>query len=279
MIMANNNHPIGVFDSGVGGLSVLRDIREELQNEELIYVADSLHAPYGDKPMDFIEARSTAITDFLIGQNAKAVVVACNTATAAAVAQLRSRFSLPIVAMEPAVKPAVAGTKSGVVGVLATRRTVGSDNFSSLLERFGSGARVLAQACPGLVEQVELGDLEGARTIAMLEKYLQPLILQGADTIVLGCTHYPFLAPLIRRIVGDDVAILDPGVAIARELRRRLAAVDLLADTGRMGGEQFWSSGSPASSRRLITQLWGRGVEVCLLPEQYRLEAGFTASA
>ncbi len=268
--MKNNNFPVGVFDSGVGGLSVLRDIRDELRNEDLIYVADSVHAPYGDKSLGFIEARSTAIAQFLLSQKAKALVVACNTATAAAVAQLRSRFNLPIIAMEPAVKPAVANTKSGVVGVLATRRTVGSENFSSLLARFGANVKIVAQACPGLVEQVEAGDLAGDRTRSLVENYLHPLLERGADTIVLGCTHYPFLAPLIRSLVGTEVALLDPGVAIARELRRRLAINGLLSASTEPGKEWFWSSESPENAKPLISQLWGREVEVMLLPEQYR---------
>ena len=161
MAGVNSVYPIGVFDSGVGGLSVLRDIRKELANEDLLYVADSNHAPYGDKEAEYIEARSIAISQFLVDQPVKAIVVACNTATGAAVAKLRARFNVPIVAMEPAVKPAVEKTKTGVVGVLATRRTVSSENFLNLLTRFGANADIVVQPCPGLVEQVEAGDLLG----------------------------------------------------------------------------------------------------------------------
>jgi glutamate racemase len=262
----DNLLPIGVFDSGVGGLSVLRDIRNELRNEDLLYVADSNHAPYGDKEAAYIETRSMAIAEFLLNQPVKAIVVACNTATSAAVDKLRASFSVPIVAMEPAVKPAVEKTKSGIVGVLATRRTVSSENFENLLARFGANADIMVQPCPGLVEQVEAGDLLGDKTRKLLEKFVFPLLERGADTIVLGCTHYPFLAPLIRAIVGIEVAIIDPGEAIARELRRRLDTIGLLSLRDHLGTEQFWTSGSPENAKTLISQLWETDVDVRRLP-------------
>ncbi len=259
--------PIGVFDSGVGGLSVLRDIRKELCNEDLLYVADSNHAPYGDKEAEYIETRSVAIAQFLVDQPVKAIVVACNTATSAAVAQLRARFNVPIVAMEPAVKPAVEKTKSGVIGVLATCRTVSSDNFLNLLTRFGDNADIVVQPCPGLVEQVEAGDLSSDMTRSLLEKFVFPLLEKGADTLVLGCTHYPFLAPLIRSMAGIEVTLIDPGEAIARELRRRLETIGQLSHRERLGTEQFWTSGSPKNAKELISQLWETDVEVGRLPE------------
>ncbi len=263
-------YPIGVFDSGVGGLSVLRDIRKELWNEDLLYVADSVHAPYGDKSAEFIEARAISIAQFLMNQQVKAMVVACNTATAAAVAELRARFPVPIVAMEPAVKPAVEQTRSGVVGVLATRRTVASENFLNLLARFGADVDIRVQACPGLVEQVEAGDLTGDKTRSLLERYVFPLLERGADTIVLGCTHYPFLQALIQAMAGPDVAIIDPGEAIARELRRRLDHAGLLSCAERQGMEWFWTSDAPENAQPLISQLWRSEIEVRPLPEQYR---------
>lgn len=255
-------NPIGVFDSGVGGLSVLREIRRELPGEDLLYVADSGHAPYGDKPAQLIEARSIAIIEFLLNRRAKAIVVACNTATGAAIATLRARFPVPIVAIEPAVKPAAASTKSGVVGVLATSRTLGSDNFAKLSARFGTDIDILVQACPGLVEQVEAGDLSGGKTRALLEQYVRPLLERQADTIVLGCTHYPFLAPLLQEIAGPTVTIIDPAAAIARELRRRLADLGLLAQESRAGTERFWTSGAPDKAQPVIAQLWMKDVEV-----------------
>ncbi|MBI5625700.1 MAG: glutamate racemase [Nitrosomonadales bacterium] len=258
--------PIGVFDSGVGGLSVLREIRRELPGEDLLYVADSGHAPYGDKSSDMIETRSIAIVEFLLSRHAKAIVVACNTATGAAVETLRARFSVPIVAMEPAVKPAAAHTKSGVIGVLATNGTLGSDNFARLHERFGAEVDILVQSCPGLVERVEAGDLSGDKTRTLIEKYLAPLLAQQADTIVLGCTHYPFLATLIQEIAGPSVAIIDPASAVARELRRRLASANLLSVENRAGTERFWTSAQPEKTQPVIAQLWRVDTEVCSLP-------------
>lgn len=265
--MVNTNaNPIGVFDSGVGGLSVLREIRRELPGENLLYVADSAHAPYGDKSAQFIEARSTAIIEFLISRNAKAIVVACNTATGAAIASLRPKFSLPIVAMEPAVKPAATNTKSGVIGVLATSRTLSSNNFVKLFDRFGSDVEIIGQACPGLVEQVEAGDLSGDKTRKLLEQYLGSLLQRGADTIVLGCTHYPFLTALIQEIAGPGVAVIDSSTAIARELRRRLNDSALLLDVTGAGSEQFWTSHEPDKVKRVISQLWQAEVDLFRLP-------------
>lgn len=265
-IASHSKNPIGVFDSGVGGLSVLREIRRELPGEDLLYVADSAHAPYGNKSREMIEARSVAIVEFLLSRNAKAIVVACNTATSAAVETLRARFAVPIVAMEPAVKPAAESTKSGVIGVLATSGTLGSENFARLHERFGAKADILVQPCPGLVELVETGDLSGDRARALLERYLLPLLEQRADNIVLGCTHYPFLTPLIQEIAGPAVAILNPAPAVARELRRRLANARLLSDESRKGTEQFWTSTTPDTAQPVISQLWGMDIVVESLP-------------
>jgi glutamate racemase (EC 5.1.1.3) len=205
-------HPIGVFDSGLGGLTVLREIRRLLPSEDLLYVADSAHAPYGDKSVAFIESRAIAIAEFLLEHGAKAIVVACNTATSAAAQLLRTRYSVPLIAMEPAVKPAVERTRSGVVAVLATRQTLASHNFSRLLGRLETQAEILLQPCPGLVERVEAGDLTGAATRDLLRTYLEPVLARGADTLVLGCTHYPLLTPLIRELTGPDVLILDSGM-------------------------------------------------------------------
>jgi glutamate racemase len=262
-------NPIGVFDSGVGGLSVLREIRRELPGEDLLYVADSGHAPYGDKSTQLIEARSIAIVEFLVSQHAKAIVVACNTATGAAIATLRARFPVPIVAMEPAVKPAAAHTKSGVIGVLATSGTIASENFAKLHARFGADVNILVQACPGLAEQVETGDLSGDKTRALIEQYVVPLLEQGADTIVLGCTHYPFLASLIQEIAGPTVAIIDPAAAIARELRRRLASIKQLSPEARAGTERFWTSAVPGKAKPIISQLWQADIDVRSLPKEH----------
>jgi glutamate racemase len=256
--------PIGVFDSGVGGLSVLREIRRELPHEDLLYVADSGHAPYGDKTLAYIERRALTIADFLLERDAKALVVACNTATGAAARLLRERYAVPVIAMEPAVKPAVARSRSGVVGVLATRQTLASDKFAALLAS-QEGAEVLAQACPGLVERVEAGDLEGEETRTLLTGYLEPLLTRGADTLVLGCTHYPHLAPLISELAGPAVAVLDSGAAVARQVRRRLAETGLLAPP-RAGRAFFWTSGDPGRLYPVLARLWGGDVDLAPLP-------------
>lgn len=280
--MAPGTCPIGVFDSGVGGLSVLRHIRTALPGEDLLYVADSAHAPYGVKSAAFIESRALAIAEFLVAQNARALVVACNTATAAAIATLRQRFDLPIVGMEPAVKPAAEATRSGVIGVLATSGTLESARFAELVQRFGSNARVVVQPCPGLVERVEAGDLSGPATRALLSGFVTPLLAQGVDTLVLGCTHYPFLQALLRELAGEDVALIETGAAVARQLARRLAEADFSSDitpasghgsssklrlpsAGTEGAVRFYSSGDPGHLEALLPRLWGHAVPVARL--------------
>jgi len=265
----NNARPVGVFDSGVGGLSVLRRIRADLPHEMLLYVADSGHAPYGNKPNEFIARRSVAITEFLLEQDAKAIVVACNTATAAAIARLRERFGVPIIGIEPAIKPAVAATRSGVVGILATGNTVRSDKFAALLDQHGHRARVMVQPCPGLADCVERGELSGPRPRALLEQFLEPLLEQGVDTLVLGCTHYPFLIPLIQRLAGPDVAVLDPSAAVARQLRRRLEAADLLADGRAAGGGRYFTSGALERTGHVMSRLLDHPVALESLPEPF----------
>lgn len=259
--------PIGVFDSGVGGLSVLRAIRAELPGEHLVYVADSGHAPYGDRPAEFIARRADAIISFLRRERAKAIVVACNTVTGAAIDALRARHALPIVAIEPAVKPAAAATRSGVIGVLATSVTLSSANFARLVEKFAQGTHVVTQPCPGLVEQVEQGDLDSAETRALVRRYLAPLVEQHADTVVLGCTHYAFLRPVIEELARPGVAIVDPAAPVARELRRRLTEHGLLAPPGHEGHVAFWSSGARDVARRVVGALWAGAPDVRALPE------------
>ena len=258
--------PIGVFDSGVGGLSVLHDILALLPHEDLLYVADSGHAPYGDKTPEFIAVRSIAITRFLIAQDAKAIVVACNTATSAAVRTLRAQFDLPIVAMEPAVKPAVATSRSGVIGVLATTRTLDSENLAQLKERFGAGSEILLQACPGLVECVEAGELTSDATRTLLQGFVAPLLERGADTLVLGCTHYPFLIPLLQDITGPEVNIINPGPAVARELHRRLDTAGLLNASAQQGSTRYWTSSDPDHLRHVIESFYAEQVRVGMLP-------------
>jgi len=265
-VKLNAAAPIGVFDSGIGGLSVLRDIRRALPGEDLLYIADSANVPYGSKSPSFIRERSRFLAEFLLGKQAKAVVIACNTATAAAANFLRSRYSIPIVAMEPAVKPAMAATRSGVIGVLATVGTLSSARFAALLERFSKGVQVVVQPCPGLVEQVEAGYLDGKETRELVENYTAPLRAAGADVIVLGCTHYPFLRPLIASVVGPHVTLIDTGSAVAKQLRRVLKANALLNSKQPAGIERFWTTGDLDSSKRVIACLWDRSAEVAILP-------------
>jgi len=255
-----------VFDSGVGGLSVLREIRRELPFEDLIYVADSSYAPYGDRPQELIQGRATAIVQFLVDQHAKAIVVACNTATGIAIDGLRSHFPIPLVAIEPAVKPAASMTKSGIVGILATTQTLSSPKFTRLLAGYSDEVRFLLQPCPGLVEQVEKGELGGQATRTLVERYVRPLVEQGADTIVLGCTHFPFLDPVIRSVTGPSVSVIDPAVAVARELRRRLQLDDLLSGDNRVGTDRFWTTGTPSEVQPVIDLLWMKHVDVRSLP-------------
>ena len=268
---------IGVFDSGVGGLSVLQHIRRSLPDARLIYLADSAHVPYGDKSAHYIEQRAITLTRFLIEQGADAIVIACNTATAAAATSLRQHFSCPVIGMEPAVKPAVLATKSGVVGVLATIGTLESARFAALLERYAGDVDIVTQGCPGLVEQVEAGDLHGIRTRDLIERYTAPLLSRGADTLILGCTHYPFLASLIRDIVGTGVTIVDTGEAVARQLQRRLLdevglKSDLQLDICRSGfspatnDELFYTSGDETQASDIMSTLLGSVVNALQLP-------------
>jgi len=258
--------PIGVFDSGVGGISVLKHIRDLMPHENLIYVADSRHAPYGNQTPEFIQERSFWLAEFLLRQGVKALVVACNTATAAAVAGLRERYpDLTIIGMEPAVKPAVAATKTRVVGVLATSGTLKSAQFAALLEHYGQGVEVVTQACVGLVECVEKGALTSSSTKALLKQYVQPLLDAKADTIVLGCTHYPFVRTLIEELVGKDVVLIDTGAAVAKHLKNRLQENQLLRASDEVGGVSFWSNNERADTQGVISALWGDQVSVARL--------------
>ncbi|MET1078347.1 MAG: glutamate racemase [Pseudomonas sp.] len=248
---------VGVFDSGVGGLSVLGEIRTRLPAETLLYIADSGHVPYGEKSPDYIVQRCYVMADFLLAQGCKALVLACNTATVAAVAQLRARYpTLPIVGMEPAVKPAAAATRNGRVGVLATTGTLKSGKFAALLDRFANDVQVFTQPCPGLVERIEAGQLHDATTRALLQGYLRPLLEQGCDTLILGCTHYPFLKPLLAELLPADIRLIDTGAAVARQLERLLAADGLLA-AGPAGPTHCWSSGSRFVFEQVLPQLYG----------------------
>jgi len=239
-------------------VSVLLEIERQLPAEQLIYVADSAYAPYGDKPVEEIQARAFHIVEALLAQHVKAIVVACNTATGVAVEALRAQWSLPFVAIEPAVKPAAAATRTGIVGVLATRQTIASPRFARLADTWANGARILTQPCPGLVQQIERGELATPKTRELVATYVQPLVDQGADTLVLGCTHYPFVEPLIAAVAGPRVALINPAAAVARELRRRLTELSLLAPANHTGRTRFLTSGPPDQLAAMLSVL---GVE------------------
>ena len=257
--------PIGVFDSGVGGLSVLREIRRLLPDADLLYVADSGHVPYGEKPPEVIRERSRLIAEFLIGQGARSLVLACNTATVAAVNELRGTFDMPIIGMEPAVKPAARATGNGRVGVLATTGTLQSATFAALLDRFARDVQVVSQPCPGLVECVERGDLQGPQVRALLQQYVQPLLAAGCDTLILGCTHYPFLKPLLCELLPAGIQVVDTGEAVARQVLARLTDSGLLSAPG-AATVRFWSSGSPEQMQAVLPALWGHSGPVSALP-------------
>lgn len=218
--------PIGVFDSGVGGLSVLRAVRRNFPGENLLYLADQANVPYGSRSLEEVRYFSKLITEYFLSREAKLVVVACNTASAAALIYLRQTFPDTIfVGMEPAVKPAAEQTRSGVVGVLATPATFQSELYASVVERFAKGVTLMQDTCEGLVEEIEAGNLHGEAARGILTRALTPMIARGLDTVVLGCTHYPFVFPLIEDIVGPEVRLIDPAPAVARQVGRLLEQV------------------------------------------------------
>ncbi len=251
-----SNAPIGVFDSGVGGISVLNELRRTLPHEDFIYYADSGYCPYGGRPQSEILARASTITEFLLAQHAKLIVVACNTATIAAVEYLRATYPTPFIGMEPAIKPAIAQTRSGVIGVLATGAALAGERFHRLLAQHSAGhVRIITQPCPGLVEQVEAGDLDGPATSALVEHYTRPVVAAGADTLVLGCTHYPFLRPVIGAVVGPEIHLLDTGAAVARQTRRVLEREGLLTSAKTAGSVAWHTSGDPAQLTMIVELL------------------------
>lgn len=250
--------PIGVFDSGVGGLSVLRALLGALPAESYYYLADSANCPYGSRSAEEIRRLSAGIARHLIVRGAKVLVVACNTASAAALASLREAFPLvPVIGMVPAVKPAAERTRTGVVGVLATPATFGGRLFSEVVERHAHGARVLSQTCHGLVERIEAGDLDSPATVGLLRSYVEPLLEAGADTLVLGCTHYPFVVPALRSIVGDGVALVEPSEAIARQTARVLAREGLVAPDGAVPTRIYATSGPTGPLEESVARLLG----------------------
>jgi glutamate racemase len=260
---SHHSSPIGVFDSGVGGLSVLRAIRQQMPAVPVIFLADQAHVPYGPRSLEQVRAFSEAITRYLLGRGCKLIVVACNAASAAALQILRQKFPDTLfVGMEPAVKPAAEYTRTGVVGVLATPATFQGALYASVVERFAHGVTLLQHTCPGLVTQIEAGQLDTSQTRLILEEALRPMLAQGIDTVVLGCTHYPFVIPLIQTIAGPGVRVIDPAPAVARQVGRLLHAHGLLIQEGVPAPVEFFTTGEAARLQSLLPRLLGEEGEV-----------------
>ena len=257
---------IGIFDSGSGGLSVLKEIRKVLPSERFIYYSDNAHCPYGEKSPEYIQERARVITRLLLDKGADVIVVACNTATGAAIATLRAEFDVPFIGMEPAVKPAALGTRSGVIGVLATAGTLKASKYLNTKEQFQDNVRIEEHVGEGFVQLVERGELDGPEAERVVRASLQPLLDAGADTIVLGCTHYPFLLPVIQRIAGPGVRVIDPAPAVARQLVHILTERGLLNSHSGLADSHsgldpespaltLLASGNPTTLQRLAANL------------------------
>ncbi len=242
--MTSTRQPIGIMDSGIGGLTVANAVFRLLPNEDYIYFADSIHIPYGDKTQEQIRQYCFEITEFFIQQNCKAVVLACNTATAAALEFLRETFpNMPFIGMEPAVKPAVSHTRSKTIGVLATAGTISSERYQSLTQRYAKGITVLQNPCTGLVPLIEAGKTKGAEVEALLQEVLTPMLKKKADTFVLGCTHYPFVRSVIESLLPEGATVIDPAPAIAKQVKKVLAEGGQLSKSTEKGNKEFFTSG------------------------------------
>lgn len=259
--------PIGVFDSGIGGLSVLRHMQHALPHERFIYFADAGFAPYGDKSPAVISERSLAVVRFLLSKRIKALVVACNSATAAAIDTIRVNHpALVVIGIEPGLRPAAQQTRTGTVGVLATAATISSARFSSLrvqIETEAKNVRFIARACVGLADQIEKGELRSTATIQLLQRHITPLLCQGADTLVLGCTHYPFVRPAIESLLCSSttpVSIMDTGEAVTRQLLKRLAECNLLHPQTDSGDLQVFTTGNASTLQDGFNRLLGHTV-------------------
>jgi glutamate racemase len=254
--------PIGVFDSGVGGLTVLRELRLRLPQEDFLYVADQAHVPYGPRALSQVRRFGFGIASFLLDRGAKLIVIACNAISAAALQPLRDAHpNTPFVGMEPAVKPAVQETRRGVIGVIATEATFQGELFSSVVSRFGRGVKIITRTLPGLVERIEAGETEGPGLEAMLRGRLQPLLDEGIDELVLGCTHYPFVTRALQNVFGPEVRIVDPSPAVARQTEQILAERKLQAGSG-PGAVIAFTSGDPESFSQFIRKALGEELAV-----------------
>lgn len=256
--MSDKEAPIGVYDSGVGGLSVLRAIHSQLPYETTLYFGDQAKVPYGERSLEEVRQLAEGVTRMMMSQGAKLIVIACNTASAAALKHLRGLYpEFPFVGMEPAVKPAAEQTLSGKVGVLATPSTFHGELYASVVERFGKDVQIFEATCPGLVKQIERGYLNTYLTRQILQQALRPMLAEGVDTLVMGCTHFPFVIPLIQQIAGDGVRVIDPAPAIARQTERVLIQQYLLRSSTDQPFHRYLTSGDPTRFSRLLEQLLG----------------------
>ncbi len=254
---------IGVFDSGVGGLWILSHLQKELPNYNYIFFGDQIHVPYGDRTMEEIRDFSEEITRFLISQNCKIIVIACNTASAAALKHLRIEFpGILFVGMEPAIKPATEVTKTKKVGVLATPATFEGELYNSVVERFAHDVEIFTNTCDGLVEQIEKGELDSQVTKMILEKAIKPMLAKNIDTIVLGCTHYPFVIPQIKEIVGDNVKVIDPTNAIVRQVSHLITLNNLSNENNKKGVINIFTSGKIENMQPVLWKLFDKNMEV-----------------
>ena len=261
-ISNSNQAPIGIFDSGVGGLSIAKCISQHLPNEQLIYIADTKFAPYGDKSTTIIQQRVNYLADRLINLNCKALVIACNTATVAAIDQLREQVSIPIIGVEPAIKPAAKLSKIKKIGILTTESTAKNSRFISLIQQHKQDTQIYIQPCPGLVELIEQNQLSSKKCETLLIKHLGELLNKEIDTLVLGCTHYPFLIDKIKAIVGKQIQIMETALPVTQQLKRQLEKHDLITTSQQLGTFCCYSSAFSTEQALLMSQLWQKNIDL-----------------
>lgn len=255
-IVRKQTNPIGVFDSGIGGLSIAHAIKSEMPFEDIIYFADLAYSPYGEKSQHIIKERSEYIVHYLIEQGCKAIVVACNTATVNTISHLREKFSIPIIGVEPGIKPAALLSKSGVIGVLATERTILSKSFQNLREKYANIVSIESIACPKFVALVESCEHESEEALSVAEQYIRPLLSKKCDQIILGCTHFSFLKPTISKIVGVQASIIDTSLPVTFEVKRRLQNLNLLNESEINGNARFLTNKASRHLSTTINYLW-----------------------
>lgn len=256
MSLEGDCRPIGIFDSGVGGLSIAKAIANQLPNENLIYVADTLYSPYGEKSVEFIQSRVNEVSNILLSKSVKALVIACNTATVNAIDQLREKINIPVIGVEPAIKPAAQQSMTKNIGILVTQATAENSRFKNLIEQHKNDVQVHIQACPGLVELIEENKINTQECNTLLTKFLATLLTKNVDTLVLGCTHYPFLAEKIRQIVGNSMQLVETAVPVTLQLKRKLDELNALNASVETGHCTFLSSKVNLQQQQLFNDFW-----------------------